>query len=366
MRELAKIARIQDLAPIEGRDRIELATVENYPVIVQKGEHKIGDLVVYIFYDTVLPQTKEFEFLRSRCWSELYQGFRIKNMQMGGVYSSGIVFGLSILPKNIRVREGKDVSDALKIRKYDPEALREEQNIRNSRHSVLWHCLMRFRIFRWLLVGRKSRCIPYPSTVKKSDEVNIEKAYDHLRSHYPDERYYITEKMEGQAMTAMLLGKKRKFLVYSRNMARDPKGNGSWETVARQYNLEGALRQEKENYAIQGEICMKGVQENIYGFNEPMFFVYKITNTDTGIALNYDEIVKFCHRHGLLMVPVLKTDVPLPCTLKEILDDCEGCSVFGTMPREGVVYRSMRDQNISFKAKSRKYAVWFESKRKTE
>ena len=49
MRELAKISTIQNLEPIKGKDRIELATVENYPVIIQKGIYKEGDLVVYIF-----------------------------------------------------------------------------------------------------------------------------------------------------------------------------------------------------------------------------------------------------------------------------------------------------------------------------
>ena len=138
MRELAVIARIEKLEPIAKKDRIELATVQNYPVIVQKGVHKVGDLVVYVFYDAVLPQKPEFEFLRARCWSNLYQGFRIKNMAMGGVYSSGIIFPLSILPDGFDVKEGKNVEKELGVVKYDPEAYREmNQATAKKKHSTV-------------------------------------------------------------------------------------------------------------------------------------------------------------------------------------------------------------------------------------
>ena len=53
--DLATISVIQDIRPIEGKDRIELATVENYNSIVQKGEYKAGDKVIYIYYDSILP-----------------------------------------------------------------------------------------------------------------------------------------------------------------------------------------------------------------------------------------------------------------------------------------------------------------------
>lgn len=375
MRELAKIARVQKIEPITGKDRIELATVENYPVIVQKDEFKAGDLVVYVFYDTVLPVRPEFEFLRARCWSELYQGFRIRNMSMAGVYSSGIVFSLSILPVGCKVVEDKDVSDVLGIRKYDPEALREERELaattgKKHKHSAMWHWLTRFPFFRRLMTGKKRASVAYPSTVKKSDEENIEKLFDMLKEQHPVARYYVSEKIEGQAMTAMLYGKRRTYLVFSRNTARNPKGSGNWETVARLQNLEAILRSEAENYAIQGEICMDGVQGNIYGFKSPQFFVYKVTNTNTGVALNFPDLVAFCKKHGLTMVPVIKADVQLPNTLKEVLADCEGYSVFTNngkqVLREGVVWRSMTNQELSFKAKSRTYAAWFESGRKTE
>lgn len=373
MRDLAKISRIQNIEAIEGKDRIELATVENYPVIVGKDEYKVGDLVTYISYDVVLPMRPEFEFLRARCWSKLYQGFRIRNMSMAGVYSSGIVFPLSILPKGTKIVEGLDVSEILGVVKYDPEAMKEVQVLKEQKHGALFHYLCRFRWFRYFAIGKKrTAVVPYPSTVKKSDEENIEKMFNHLQAQHPVARWVCTEKMEGQSGTWMLYGKRRKYLVYSRNTARNPNGDGNWERLGRALDLEKILRSESTNYAIQGEICGPGIQRNIYGFPEHRLFVFKITNTDNGYVLPHKDMVAFCARHNLQTVPVLAEDIPLPQTLKKILDDCQGNSVFKhqttgkKVMREGVVWKSVTDSTLSFKAKSRTYAAWFESKNETE
>lgn len=89
MRKLASIRRVGDIFPIEGRDRIELAMIDGWSVIVKKDEFKTGDLCVYCEIDSVLPEKPEFEFLRSK-------NFRIKTMKLGQTYSQGICFPLSI------------------------------------------------------------------------------------------------------------------------------------------------------------------------------------------------------------------------------------------------------------------------------
>lgn len=91
MRKLASIQRITNLAPIEGKDRIELAFVGGWQLIVQKGQFEVGDLCVYIEIDSVLPEREEFEFMRR-------YNFRVKTIKIGGVISQGICFPLSILP----------------------------------------------------------------------------------------------------------------------------------------------------------------------------------------------------------------------------------------------------------------------------
>ena len=42
MHDLAVVSIIDAIRPIVGRDRIEMATIENYNSIVVKGEYKVG------------------------------------------------------------------------------------------------------------------------------------------------------------------------------------------------------------------------------------------------------------------------------------------------------------------------------------
>ena len=60
-RKLASIQLIKDLKPIEGKDRIELATIEGWNVVVQKGSFEIGQKCVYCEIDSILPEKPEFE-----------------------------------------------------------------------------------------------------------------------------------------------------------------------------------------------------------------------------------------------------------------------------------------------------------------
>ena len=58
MRQLASIKEVKDIIPIEGKDRIELAIIDGWSVIIKKDEFKVGDkciliglhITLYVFY----------------------------------------------------------------------------------------------------------------------------------------------------------------------------------------------------------------------------------------------------------------------------------------------------------------------------
>ncbi len=360
-RDLANILRVCKIVPIEGKDRIELATVENWEVIVEKGECAIGDLVVYCEYDTILPEKPEFEFLRPRCWSKLYEGFRIRNMRMAGVYSQGIVFNVSILPKGTLIKEGANVAKTLGIVKYDPEEMKEIKAIRNNKkYSPLVRWLLRFRICKRVILGKRKRGIDYPATVKKSGETNIQKCYSSVKKQCSS--FYVTEKLEGQAATFLLKPGKGKdqsvYQIFSHNAYRDNETASTWKEISDKYGMENILR---KKWAVQGEIVGPRIQGNIYDFDDKRFYVYKVTDTETGISLNYDQLVAFCTFTGLDMVPVLYVRRSFLGSVENMLADADGISVLNKrVMREGLIWRSMTDQSIGFKAKSRKFSVWFE------
>jgi RNA ligase (TIGR02306 family) len=105
MRKLASIQIIRDIRPIEGADRIEIAVINNWKVVVGKDVgHKIGDLVVYCEIDSFLPIEPEFEFLRKSSYKKMSdgsEGFRIRTAKIRGAISQGVIFPLYILEKAI-------------------------------------------------------------------------------------------------------------------------------------------------------------------------------------------------------------------------------------------------------------------------
>lgn len=107
MRQLASIQRITEITPIEGADAVEKARVLGWNIVVRKGEHQPGDLVVYCEIDSLLPECPDFEFLRPNCYRApvthggeviLPAGFRVKTRKIRGQVSQGICFPTSILP----------------------------------------------------------------------------------------------------------------------------------------------------------------------------------------------------------------------------------------------------------------------------
>ena len=65
-RKLASIREIGSIQEIKDKDRIGLAIVDGWSVIVQKADYNVGDKCVYVECDSVLPDKPEFEFLRNK------------------------------------------------------------------------------------------------------------------------------------------------------------------------------------------------------------------------------------------------------------------------------------------------------------
>jgi hypothetical protein len=65
MRKLASIQTVNAVEPIPNADAIEKIRVLGWWVVVKKGEHRVGDKVVYCEIDSLLPERPPFEFLRA-------------------------------------------------------------------------------------------------------------------------------------------------------------------------------------------------------------------------------------------------------------------------------------------------------------
>ena len=358
--DLAVISTIQNLEPIEGKDRIELATVQNYKSVVQKGEFNVGDSVIYVFYDSILPQREEFEFLRKRCWSPKYQGFRIRPMKLGNVISEGLVLPMSVLP-NKKYKVGDVVTDELGITLYDPEYNPSKPK---AEPKGLFKTLMKFKAFRkvygaWIAYKREHNSRNYPNWIVKSDEDNIEKLWESLKD-YPG-IFILTEKVEGMSTTFAI--EKGKFKVYSHNwLVKD----GAWVEYAVKNNIEQKLRNVCKDLgiktiAIQGELVGPSIQKNIYNLKDYDFYMFGGYYADKG-KFTFSDVRNFARWLGVKTVPYIRIDyIRNFHDVDSIVKDADGISKIYNTKREGIVWRTERG-DIHFKAKSRDYKVWMEKK----
>ena len=90
MRKLATIRTISDIQEIPGADNICVAIVDGWEAVIKKNDFLIGDKIVFVEIDSIVPERPEFEFLRSR-------KFRIRTIKLKGQISQGLVLPLSIL-----------------------------------------------------------------------------------------------------------------------------------------------------------------------------------------------------------------------------------------------------------------------------
>ena len=350
MRNLASIQRITDLQPIEGKDKIVLATVLGWRVIVKKDEFQVGDQCVYVEVDSQLPEKPEFEFLRSK-------NFRIKTMKMAGVISQGICFSMDILPKRAAAySDGDDVTDLLGITKYDPYQNEEPQSAPRKKNP-----LMRYKWYRRIVLRKQKRKGGFPSFISKTDETRIQSAPWYLKDR--EHTYVATEKIDGTSGTWALVRHKRflikdkfEFIVCSRNMRLNRDNSIYWQ-VAETYQIENALKnliQKRDWIAIQGECIGPKVQGNKYKVTAPKMYVFNLVTPDGRVgSLKAREILLTL---GFDFVPIVNESFTLPETVEEMLEHAHGQSAIGDTIREGLVVRSL-DGKQSFKAVDPKFLL---------
>lgn len=323
MRDLASICTIDKVWPLEGKDRVQgCSMVENgFEAMVSK-DITPGMLVCFIQEGAILPVVDAWEWLRKRCYKESVNGFVIKPLKFSSLKSWGVVIPLSDLPLSKQevavLKAGDDVTDALNIRKYEPEEdASPSQKNNSSKAYPAWvkFCLSKFWL-RW--IGRiwqkfnVKAALQFPSRyIEKSDETAVQNMKSVLEK-FKDSTVYVTQKLEGQSATVLLDidNRKHRLLVCSRNNAYVGPGNNFWE-AAQKYSIEEKLRKLYKAtglyYILQMEQCGPSIQNNIYKFKELTWFIYTIKTynpkTKECVQLSWDKIKEIASTLGIETVP---------------------------------------------------------------
>lgn len=356
-RKLASVQRIISLSPIKDADLIEKATILGWEVVVAKKDNfKVGDMVIYVEVDAILPDRPEFEFLRER-------KFRIRTIKLKGQVSQGIVFPLSILRNTDGYKEGSDVTENLGVRKYDPQAefeRRETDRLASIDKNRMTKFLKRYAWYRRLVF--KPTKIPFPAFIRKTDEDRIQLFPDYYEK-WGHLTFDITEKVDGQSATYFcipnprkgILRKKWLFGVCSRNFQLLKPDNSSYWELAKALNIQEKMEWwcnlYQKGLIIQGEATGIGIQGNKYNLNNRELFVFNVYSYSNGktTVFNQGEQVVFCANLDIKTAEWLNHDIYLLSTIPEMVELAKGSSILNSnIPREGIVVRNY-ENNISFK-----------------
>jgi len=355
MRKLASIRRISALEPIEGADRIEVASVDGWKVVVKKGEFKVGDTVIYLEIDSWVPNKIAPFLTKEGKEPSEYQGVkgeRLRTVKLRKQISQGLILDRKVMTNyGVDYDEGDDVTKELGVLKWE----REEKEHKSGTQPFKQYTN---KVFPTHL---------FP----KTDQERIQNVFE---KRPKDHNYEVTLKLDGSSCSIFRLDGKLR--VCSRNLEIEivEKDDGFWTRLwkrllrrpVRYKNTDNhfvamALRYAHcipEGWCFQGELCGPGIQNNYEKLEQKEFFVYDVVNLSTRAYLSPALRRKLVMDSGLKHVPVVGIAQPYPESVELALILADNPPI--TMNRkdpEGLVYKSNQDPTQTFKVISNNYLL---------
>jgi RNA ligase (TIGR02306 family) len=340
VRKLASIKPITYIKPIEGADAIECAIVDGgWPVVVKKGEYKVGDIAIYLEIDSWVPHELA-PFLSKGQEPREYNGVkgeRLRTVKLRGQVSQGLLLPIELtFWRDI----GTDLTESLGIQKWEPPIPAQLQGTMKGN---------------------------FPHFIPKTDQERCQNLRKDIFETHKDEIYEVTVKLDGSSTTIYV--KDGEVGVCSRNIDLiETEGNSFWKAARDQGLIDALLQYCNTNdveIAIQGELIGEGIQGNPEKLKGQRFYLFDIYNISGGYYMKPYE------RYGILdiltkmfgadieHVPIIDQHVFLTQeykTIDDLLNFAEGLSLNPQTKREGLVFKSW-ESDFTFKAIANSYLL---------
>lgn len=299
---------ITKIIPHPGADRLELAFIYGFQIVVPKGRYTPGSKVVYIPVDSILGIRTEALLFPADAKVKLNKS-RVRQIKLRGEYSQGLIADPETLKSILNlayIKPETDVAAMLDITKFEPEP-QKEQGVPGKKK------------------GRKK--MAHPDFHSYNGIQNIK----WMPASFEGKEVVIQEKIHGTNARAAklpfrantILKKIKKFFgyvpefenVYGSNRVDITnsftyKGFYNTDIYGETFRKLDVFNKLKLGETVFGEIYGPGIQKGYtYGLNEPKFILFDVKVLQDGVELQRwltpDEVKAFAKERGFDFVPEL-------------------------------------------------------------
>ena len=258
-RKMVTLRRIDDVQPIDGADRIELAVVGGWNVVVKKGEFKAGDIAIYHEIDSFLDTTRpEYSFLDATRSMVIdgkeVMGHVLRTRRMRGVYSQGLL---------IDPRQVLDLPDSV-----IEELCNNRADLSKAFGVVEYYKPMVSPDFI-------SRYDPY--VAPRTDAERIQNISQDTWDLAKRTEYFVSVKVDGTSITMVYDERVNRLRIFSHNNEFDiTKGMGklAYDCAVEQGLVDFCL--DEHNITLQMELCGPKINGNRLALERPRLFVFSV------------------------------------------------------------------------------------------
>lgn len=359
------LTRIVSIDSHPNADRLELATVYGFQVVIPSGSYAVGDLVVYFPVDSILPGNVEALLFGADAKIKLEKS-RIRQIRIRKFPSQGMLCNPESLKSIVNpkyLKEEQDLAAILGVTKFEPPEAHVQGAPRKKN-------------------GRKA--LAHPDFQSYNGLGNI-KWFPNLFQE--GELVVIQEKIHGTNARAALLPYRtnnlwKKFLkligkapayekLYGSNRVDITNSNGysgyyGDDIYGNVFKKMDAFSKLMPNEIVFGEICGPGIQKGYeYGLKEHKFLLFDVKKDGKWLAPK--DVEAYALERQFEMVPVLY-EGPFNKALAEQMS--QGPSVFSPTEkvREGAVLKAVNgyDQEGNKKALKMINPVYLDDKNNTD